>query len=1133
MAADRTGSQIGGIGTHDRCIKTANLDSGDSTYTQAGPFAGLAEPAAGNTGSLALDTSGDQVADSALNFQILQGGYPEPGIGAAGIWKRSADSATSYRGFEPPTIITDQLVLQYDSGSVEFANRGIATLPDGTVLALYEENVSGSTYRTTIQRRPAGSRVWDTATKYILSSASDGHRFPCLIVISNDLVLVAQWVDDTAGTKAQIEVYASTDQGLSWAPYAVAALADAVSTSTYTVGELAGAYNPTTGGIVLFGELTASTSTVIHNRIGQWASSRLGTRFDLIQISDGELSGQSFAGGVRPRVVSSGGAFIVIYIGYDQSLVQSSLITQRIPNARSPISFKFDTSGGSVAVAIRRISHVGDFNIATKLYQQSGGADASCALVVGGDNTLYLTARQDNITNEAASEGVWVLMATENHGVTWYMPGVSEKTVGGALSSVWWNAGREDLTPERVHMTWSEGQLLAVCNWATVAGTVDDTISILALGGHTTLCLPARVPFQGPGDRVSYEVTWLPIDQPATWADWTLTVGTGTAGLGEDTALNRMRLRVTTTAAGGQSHYWTHSGLLGTVDEGITVEIHVNYGAGDAAPNNQAGVRVQVADGTDDYAIRVDLGTDGYRIYDIHAGGYIGATVTANTDSGVALRVSLGRGKCAVYHRDLAASPAHDREWTLGDSSGSLTNDTASPAAANDLRFGHLNAASSTDKIVDWYAALNVDDKYNGAGLYDAPTNPDDLLPIAVSGAGARVYLADGLYLSGRGGFAHYGDTYDIATRYRYGIRELDPAISPSPARPWRSTADGVVADIAWDLSNTGELEQCENEYHFIAIVGCNIKNFSVATGNTSGTYTDVLANKSTARDLAGLDFIRVGGSVRPATTAAAGTRFIHRNELAGCTVVLDDGAGKIRYRTVIHNSAGVWTGNASSSLKPRISLDGVASDDPATGTLDIWLCNVLAIWTEDAVSSYRYLRLRIPSQSTADGYYQIGTVLVGCVQPFSFSPERAEVTHGYNISFRATQAGRRSHRKLGPVQRRYRLNWPSVDMSQLDGTGPDPDYIQATQVGTPPAAGVPSGTLYALQGLVEEMGGAPGVLIHRDDTDSTKRVHNEYGRHWIYGRVVSDELTRRVRLGRGELDAVEALSELVFEEEV
>jgi hypothetical protein len=1135
MATEVDKNRIRGIGIPDPRITNDTIWPAESSYTQAGAESGLAEAASGNTGSLALVSSGEQTSGTTLDVQINRSGYPAVGgAGAQMVWKNRADAGTLYRGLEQPATITEQSLLLYDAGSTERAARDICTLPDGTQLALFETSLGGSTYRGQVIRKPAGSDTWDTGgiTAVITGGAGNGYRYPCLIPVSNDLVLCVAWKYDSAGVYVQLVVYKSTDQGSTWTLHSDGALESGalLLLSAYnSVGEIRGAYG--NGEILLLAEFNAtSPSTIINNRVMQLSSTDLGRSFDIVATSTG---GGDNAGGIRPRVVHVGGVFLVSWICATHSggtVTGEDVRAVRIPS--STVNINFNTSSG-----IEVLRDVGNFdNVTENFVASTGGGYASQSMCVADDGAVYLTARVDQ-DDEAAALGHWCIVVSYDAGQTWQAIGkgaASVATGGDYNGAAWWRSDVLTTSPERVHITYHQGRIVALCNWITSAGVIDDSLSLLYLGGQSTLTLPSYAPYPSDTKRIAYESTYCPADLPAVHLDYTVGVGTGSADVAEDASLNKLRLRIQTSTTGSTAYYVTAT-PPGTVAEGITAEAHLTYLTGDSTPNNQVGIRLRLADGVNDYTVRIDMGTSGYRVYDVNAAAYAAALVSVDMTAGVALRVSLNAGSVAVYHRPLATNHGHDRAWVTGSTATGLTNNTGSPAASNDFRWGHLAGATTTSKTSYWYLASYTSDEYNGAGLADGFTNPDELTGIPVTGPGGRAYLGRYVYAHGVSGYAHSGDDYTISAEYRYGIRNIDPRIEPSPQRTWRTTADSNLTEIAWRIDEgLGALAAPGNELLFIYLQGVNFDEWVLKTHNGS-TWSNLTPVTRNSAGLQSLPFTRAASTIIPAGSAT-GSRYIAFNELVGGTV--DLGGGKLR--KIVRNTEGIWKGaSVGATKRPTIWLAGVDGTEATSGNCDIWAPRMYcAVMRTSPGTIYRGYKLTISNQATADGYYEIGALAIGWVQPFGYD-NSADRELSTELRTQITEAGSgiRFSRVDGLPRRAVALRWSTlIPTADWQGLTPDPAYRLATDTAGADPVALRHDALEMLEGVLRETEGAhvPIVYLPRITKGPPDTECSSSPARSLYGRIVGTSYTREVAQGNeAEDEAQRSTAGLVIEEEL
>ena len=1131
MATEVDKSRIRGIGIPDPRITDGTIWAAESSYTEAGPEPGTVDPDDTNRGTLALVSSGEQASGSSIEIEVVRGGFAGLGeSGAALAWKNTADSSSSWRGSEVPTLITEQRLIEFDNGTTERIVRDACTLPDGTVIVLYEQ-ASGSNYQGRVQVLSAGSDTWSGTAYVVYSGADGGPQFPCLIPVSANLVLLAVWWHDENGAHANVRIYASTTAGTSWSLYSRAALTAGISldaSTGATLGQLNGAHNPATGETILFSELIDNGATTVESGIVQWASSDIGNTFELVAaIEDSAPASKPWLGGLAPRVVVSQGWFVLTVVGYDQGDISTKILADRLSSAYTPTLFYDGTAARQI------LEHVGTVTVGSP----SSMDTADHALWVTPTDEIYSTGRVHNAT-ATDQDSQWQIKRSLDGGRTWQAVSRAQLNDNGGAGA-WWNASDVNSSPTRCAATWREGRALVFCNFTTTPAATDDTIALISLGGHSDLCLPAYRGNANRRDRTAWMITYLPFELPQN-VNWTAGAATGSAALGEDSALNKLRVRVTTTSAGAQSHWWQQDlgSAATTVERGATVEAHFSYLAGDSTPNAQVGLRLEVGDAGNSYTVRVDVGTSGIRAYDVNAAAYIAAQTNVDTSAGVAIRLCVAKnvsgtsGRCSLYYRSLSANPGHDRRWTLAASSTTLTD---GGSGVLDVRWGHLTAATTTDKTSHWFFVGYAYDLYTAPSLASGLTNPDDLAGIPVPGAGYRAYLADGLYVNGVSGYGVREDAYTAAARYRYGVRNLDPRIEPSPQRTWRTTADSNITEIAWRIDEgLGELASPGNELLFIYLQGVNFDEWVLKTHNGS-TWSNLTPVTRNSTGFQSLPFTRAASTIIPAGSAT-GSRYIAFNELVGGTV--DLGGGKLR--KIIRNTEGIWKGaSVGATKRPTIWLAGVDGTEATSGNCDIWAPRMYcAVMRTSPGTIYRGYKLTISNQATADGYYEIGALAIGWVQPFGYD-NSADRELSTELRTQITEAGSgiRFSRVDGLPRRAVALRWSTlIPTADWQGLTPDPAYRLATDsAGADPVA-LRHDALEMLEGVLRETEGAhvPIVYLPRITKGSPDTECSSSPARSLYGRIVGTSYTREVAQGNeAEDEAQRSTAGIVIEEEL
>ena len=117
---------------------------------------------------------------------------------------------------------------------------------------------------------------------------------------------------------------------------------------------------------------------------------------------------------------------------------------------------------------------------------------------------------------------------------------------------------------------------------------------------------------------------------------------------------------------------------------------------------------------------------------------------------------------------------------------------------------------------------------------------------------------------------------------------------------------------------------------------------------------------------------------------------------------------------------------------RATLFLEGVTDSDPTSGDGAIWSPRLLAV--AHNVGDYRYLRLRIDAQTTADGYFEIGACVLGPLALFGtpYSWGRV-IDHQANVELTTARDGTRYARGLGDPRRQVSFSWSEgVDTSAL-----------------------------------------------------------------------------------------------------
>ena len=249
----------------------------------------------------------------------------------------------------------------------------------------------------------------------------------------------------------------------------------------------------------------------------------------------------------------------------------------------------------------------------------------------------------------------------------------------------------------------------------------------------------------------------------------------------------------------------------------------------------------------------------------------------------------------------------------------------------------------------------------------------DDINPRQYAGRGFFTTIFGGLELSTLDGAAREGDTYTIRPQYGSPVQRVLHTVSPSPDVGWMTdTVANADVDlvpsqtVAFMMNVTlqgNAVTHTESEATGLHLTGINFKQFEVQTHNGT-TWSSVATVNNTVNGAAGFAFSRVGAALT--STAGQGV-YLHLNECAGWSVLIDDGAGNVVQRVVESNGSGVLA--ASTSKRAYLSLAGIKQTDPTSGTAYLIpsACTVIL-----NASEYTGVRIVIASQKTAQGRFKI-----------------------------------------------------------------------------------------------------------------------------------------------------------------
>lgn len=470
------------------------------------------------------------------------------------------------------------------------------------------------------------------------------------------------------------------------------------------------------------------------------------------------------------------------------------------------------------------------------------------------------------------------------------------------------------------------------------------------------------------------------------------------------------------------------------------------------------GIEFYATDGVDYYHIEVNCSGTGYRVVDNHAAATVGSDQTLST-ARIQLWVTLdvATGAVKTYHRELGSLST---EWEEG------VDDTATTATGTTEGWAVGCTETGTVTTVYYTHAAYIDD----APVFDTSI----ALGKRLSQAPYPLTTEAGTYLHAVAGPGLIGESFSVPVTYDYGTQNLFATDSPSHSREWRST-DSDDTTITIDFARRHLIGRAPA----VCFRRSNITDARLEGRNgATGTWTEVGAYSPAITYTYALT--TNGETLIPSGTTT-GNRYIRENELAGAWVDL----GSSR-RIIRSNTAGSLNGAAD--RKCLIVLEDATGTESASGTAVIYPHAGCLVVRDATLYEFREWRIRIPADSTVEGYWYCGALLVGSFVPIGLQP-----SHGWshqraaNVRSSTGSRGVAYREQAGPNQTIWTWSYqdPSDEMV-LVANADDPTWISSGVVDDFLATYHDVSTL--LFGIFDRLeGGAlPCVVVAADVSETT-----------------------------------------------
>lgn len=657
----------------------------------------------------------------------------------------------------------------------------------------------------------------------------------------------------------------------------------------------------------------------------------------------------------------------------------------------------------------------------------------------------------------------------------------------------------------------------------------------LRCGGWNTVTTPRISPAGGDREgRVAFgtvnstvvgtyyaedRTTWYPFVAPdaITGAIWTVG-GTGTDAAGMSVGGSPYR---SVSCGAGTSRSWTQT-FTGSPPKGVLVYFDCEVSTGGSVTSNDSAVRIVLTDGsTVEYNLTVRLSAGSGVYLKDNVGGsslMVSADIVNRHAFFVAVReIEAGVSAIATIYSVSYSTLDVYYNWQELDSL-TLSPD-GTPAATSSVEFGVIGAGSAVAIAQKWYAFHYIA-ACGMTGLGDMALGTYAGVISRMGGgapcSGVPSEIREGLRVFWSGGPLKAGETWSIAPRYDYAKEHVYPHLYPSPRQAWRSDADGASETFQWLFDATDEACVGLGAGTWgIALIGINFSAWELQGQEAGGTWQDIIIGDTAAEftDLPYRAGVRSTFTAPYVTVDMGGTggavRYIHENEMAGGSIVIGS-----QYFKILRNTSGFWTPTAGK--KPVLFLDPTTWDSsvPDTGVLSIRPPNALGVAHGLGSTEYKRLRFRITAQTTADGYYTIGSLIIGPVYVFGkqYSKGRT-MSRTSNVGIARTAGGASSAVSFGPTSRTVGFGWfEGLDQSNIYDLRAEPDYVTpGNTAGEEYALAARYDTPTMLDGLYVRLNGPerPVVYIPNIPYDPNEGVYQSTDgasiNGFVYGRTVGD----------------------------
>ena len=1036
MGTNRTPDNVRGFIVPWQMDKN-NYWATESNATQGTKRAGV--PSSLSVTSLVLGARGLQ--NDTVQVQTIEGGHVSEG--AKFSWKNATDA--NYYGHNVPNVLTGvDAVAKLSLAGQKYITRAAVTTDIGAVLCAVEYTTASNNNVRVYKIDPDGTTSFTSINTVGLTTLGGQQRHPTLIQLANGNVLCLFWAIDAVSNTANIQTYQTTDGGATWVLISTRALQTPIDTTGITLQRITGA--ATASQCVLFMEAQKSSGTN-RNLCYQYASVSQGTKYQYV--------GQTDAGATtyrvhQPNVVQYNGVYVLSFIR-NADTIGVTQFTDAFDNIFNALVFANVTEITGVDFA-RTVS--------------STIEDGNKYMHLDVDGRLYIYARmlQNDVVACAYSDCAGI--EAVQYGKTWHFmgpdPAVATPEMQHAIVFDPGSVG--DFA--NIATTFYNGQQMLLCNWdANGTNAYANSVMALRFGMWATQINPRLAGYPTDAQWAHNTFDWAPCDLPTEGGQWTQT-GTGTPTI----ALDADRLDITCNAT--QTVQYARN--ISNKANGVTLHVALDgVTGGGASQGVYIGVDINTSGSTTlGYSVRIYITPTALYMRDMF--GSTLASVTGLDMVGRALYMHMDNtsGRCTLYYANINGP----RQYATLIGSPSVGG-----VSTQQYKWGaSLTTLGTTSS---WAYVSYSEGNEIGIGI-DSTLNGKQYPAV-----GFYAGIDAGLYITTQDGPARESDQWEIVPQYDTPVERVLFPLYPSNGVTWRSDAVANAdtdlipeANISWaiDPNNLGVDVRSRNGVVGVHLsnINVNLLRFYVYTGGAWVLHSTVL--NQIGNDF---EYTRLGNTVR-VTSTDTDRPFFHYNECAGWYLILVDDSDNQFIRKIRTNSEGVLD-NTTTTKSVVFTIEDAKSTDPVSGESCFIVPNACTVLLH-GITDLAGIKINIPTQQTAQGYYEIGHMVMGpVVIPATQYGRGRTISWEANTDTTTGPNGVQYANVRGNGGRTVRIGWvDGVDVSELYQYTPSPDYYTTKPGGTPEAViGSAPTTMY---GIVQQMQGENNAVVYLPIIDTT-----------------------------------------------